>query len=195
MRKHYERTWPFENGGYLSGKQLFDILLLKRKADLEKRLNESRAELTAGELKKMYRSFLAESVLGLTEEEKAYLMKFNKEAERGFGILGSVIEWTGWDVRVGICCEEKGYSGVEVSADGRTYVKADFLMPGSPEETERMIRVAALKKCGREITLSEPEVAAEGFLAVRNRNGGWGMRIKCGKGEVIENCIFSGDRM
>ena len=184
-RKKDETEWPFENGGYLTGKQLFDILLLKRQAELEEHLKEVE-ELTVQDLRKMYRTYLSESVLGLSAGERRFLTEYDKGRDRGAGILKTVIEMTDWEICLGSCCTKEGYAGTEISADGVNHVRVDFLRPGSSEETERIIRVMTIEETGKEITGSEPVAEKGRFRAVRPKAADWGMRIMGRKGRKDE---------
>ena len=74
MKKKKERKkWPFDHGGLLSGKQLFDILLLKDRESLEKVMRDDRTELNLEVLRRLYRGFMSDHILGLSDDEKKCL--------------------------------------------------------------------------------------------------------------------------
>ncbi len=183
--------WPFENSGYLSGKQLFDILLLKKRNELEETMNKTGSgEVTLKELEKMYRNFLSESVLGLSKEERMFLTGESDSYDRKAGILSSIIELTGWRIRIGSFCSSDGYYGVEASVDGKRFKKLVFLSPEGDEETERIIRILSIEETGKEISRSCFETAGEHFRAKRPCVGKWGMEISGKKGRMSEKHNF-----
>ncbi len=184
-RRREERKWPFENGGYFTGKQLFDILLLKRREVLEEYLREAE-ELTVEAMRKMYRAYLSESVLGLSPGERYFLAESDNAKNRRAGVLSTVIEMTDWEICIGSCCTRTGYTGTEVSVDRVNHVRLDFLRTESAEETERIIRVMTIEETGKELTALEPVAEKGDFRAVRPKAADWGMRIIGKKGRKDE---------
>ncbi len=175
-----EKTWPFENGGYLTGRQLFDILLLKRKDRLEEGMRDiSSEEMTQDYLETTYREFLSESVLGLSDEEKRFLMDRDRESENRAGALESIIAFTDWEIRTGSFCSYGNVHAVEASADMKNYKKLDFLRPKNSDEEERIIRVLTIVITGKELTMAEPSIKTDVFEAVRPpASRAWGMKLK-----------------
>ena len=111
-----ERSWAFDNGGFLTGKQLFDILLLKDPEALKDLMeNENSDVITKEELTGKYRSFLSRSITGITEEERERLIKQGTESGRDAGNLSTVIKSTDWEIRLGSCCKKRGEWCVEAS--------------------------------------------------------------------------------
>ncbi len=183
--------WPFYNGGYMSGRRLFDILLLKRREEIDELMTEARSdEITEERLRRMYREFLAESILGLTDREKKWLTDMEAVSLKKSGVLFSLIGMTDWDIRVGSCCVIKEHCKVEASADGVSYKKLDFLWPEDRDEIARIIRVTSIEETGRELTLSEPETVSDGFRAVRSVRGEWGMEVRGRRGRKYEEHLL-----
>ncbi len=186
-KKETKKDWPFDNGGFLSGRQLFDILLLKKREDLERFMtDESTGDVTLEILKTMYRDFLRGNILGLSEQEKSFLSEYEKKEEGRTGILSSIIGSTDWRILIGSCCRSEGYFGVEASVDGKVYKKLDFLRPKDDEETQRIIRLLTIQETGREITGLNPEIVSDEFRAVRPYAGEWGLRMIGRKGRMNE---------
>ncbi len=178
MKKKKERKkWPFDHGGLLNGKQLFDILLLKDRQSLKKVMIDERTEPSLEVLRKLYRGFMSDHILGLSEEEKNFLEVFDLEAERRAGSLESLVEFTDWEIRMGSLCGSPGYTGVEASADGKIFKKLDFLVPETKEERERIVRVMTLVRTGKELTLSDPQREDGDFMSCRTLKGEWGMKM------------------
>ncbi len=191
MKKGINTDWPFDNGGYMSGRRLFDILMLKRRDEIDELMaDKAKDEITEDSLKRLYKKFLSESVIGLTENEKKLLIDMEGFSRAKSGALFTAIEMTDWDIRIGSCCVLKGHYGVEASEDGAYYKKLDFLMPEKTEEIERIIRVTAIEETGKELTLSDPEVVKEGFKAMRSVRGEWGMMIKGRRGRKHEEHLL-----
>jgi hypothetical protein len=188
MRKEKtKKIWPFENSGFLSGRQLLEILLIKRKDELEKELlREGRDEICVSDLTRMYRAFLSESILGLSEEERGFLMKESGEPGKSEGKLKMLLNLTDWTLTFGGCCTMQGNHGIEISANDRLFKKAVFLKSDDEEETERLIRILTIEETGRELTGAEPLIETAHLTAVRPPAGSWGMRIRGRKGRTDE---------
>ena len=184
MKKKCEKKiWPFDNGGFLTGRQLFEILLLKRKDLLkEELLREGDDELTVKTLSDLYRSFLSESVLGLSDAEKEFLVKTSGEEGKGEGCLKAVLDGTDWVIRTGSFCELSENGGTEISVNGKLFKKAAFLCSKTPGEEERTVRILTIEETGRDLTVAEPFVSSVNFEARRPPAGEWGIRIKGRKG-------------
>lgn len=167
--------WPFENGGCLKEKQLFSILFLKRRAELEELMKDEREDVDLDSLRHLYRQYLSENVLGLSDREKDFLNSLETYDEKG-GLLSFLMDMTDWVICIGSLCTNENYSGVEASVDGKVFKKLDFLTPKDREEEERLIRVRTIRETGRELTLMNPEIVSDGFHALRPFAGDWGMR-------------------
>ena len=186
-----ERSWAFDNGGFLTGKQLFDILLLKDPEALKDLMeNENSDVITKEELTGKYRSFLSRSITGITEEERERLIKQGTESGRDAGNLSTVIKSTDWEIRLGSCCKKRGEWCVEASLKEGNVKGLPFLTPSSREETERIIRVMTIKETGRELTGRNPEIRSEDFYACRPPKNDWGMIITGRKGRHNEEHRF-----
>ncbi|MBQ7636783.1 MAG: hypothetical protein IJS80_05695 [Lachnospiraceae bacterium] len=191
MRRREEGNWPFDNGGFLTGKQLLNILILERREELEELLKtEASDELAPDDLKKMYKDLLSEKVLGIPEKEREFLKMHGDKAKERAGDLAFVIDFTDWEIRTGSFCRIKNHMGTELSPDGQIYKKAGFLYPDNREEEERIIRLLAIEETGRELTCREPEIESGTFCAVRPPAGKWGMMIKGRRGRQNEMHMF-----
>ncbi|MCR5584176.1 MAG: hypothetical protein K6F63_01925 [Lachnospiraceae bacterium] len=178
-KKKVKKDWPFENSGFLTGRQLFEILLLKRKNELERELlREDTEETEFSDLICIYRKFLSESVLGLSENEREFLMKESGEQGKDAGNLRMLLAYTDWTVNIGSCCTMPGNHGAEISVNGQLFKKAAFFKNESREEEERQIRILTIEETGRELTGAEPFTETDDFMSIRPPAGNWGMRIK-----------------
>lgn len=176
MKKREDKvTWPFENSGLLTTERMFRILLLKRNAEICTALLGSGRNADREWVLAEYKKFLSDDIIGLSEQEKEFLINEEKENLRSLGFIESILKFTDFDIYVGSMCKILGDT-LEIGKGEK--IKALIFYKEADEEIENKVRKAAIRFTKREITMVSPEVKTECFCAVRPPAGNWGMAIR-----------------
>lgn len=169
--------WPFENSGYMSTERMFAILLFKVRDRICKKITENEKKVIDRDfILREYKRFLSDCVTGLEYDEKKYLEYTEKEEKKGLGFVEPVLKHTSFDIYIGGCC--KNPENIFEIGFGEELKSLDFYGLKTSDEIERVIRLAAIKYTGHEITMLHPEIKTSEFYAIRPPQGQWGMIIR-----------------
>lgn len=168
---------PYLHSGYLSEREMFDILLLESPGSANDLLDEGED----ADVKKAYRTFLMNHSPVSPETHEILDARVTK-SDMLFGPLTNLFYETDREIAVGSLAFSDLY--VYTKDDLDKLVRHPFLQFSSDEDLETAVRNFIFSECHQDFTRQNPQVNTSYFEAVRPPLGDFGLRIFGRKGAL-----------